>query len=47
MHTVSSRHNPRQEQLNQRTENVPRSNTKYILQTYSLKYTTIYNIQLQ
>ena len=47
MHTVSSHHNPRQEQQNQQMENARRSNTKYILQTYSLKYTTTYNIQLQ
>ena len=47
MHTVSSHHNPQQEQRNQRTENARRFNTKYIVQTYSLKYMTTYNIQLQ
>ena len=44
MHMVSFHHNPWQEQRNQRTENARRSNTKYILQAYSLKYTTTYNI---
>ena len=47
MHAVSSHHNPRQVQRNQQMKNARRSNTKYILQTYSLKYTTTYNIQLQ
>jgi len=47
MHAVSSRCNPWQQQWKQRTENARKSNTKYILQTYLLKYTTTYNNKLQ
>ena len=37
MHVISSRHNPRQLGRNQQTGNACISNTKDILQTYSLK----------
>ena len=37
MHAVSARHNPRQLGRNQQMGNARRSNTKDILQTYSLK----------
>ena len=47
MHAVSPRHNPQRLGRNQRTGNARRSNTKYILQTYSLKYVTTYNNQRQ